>query len=330
LLFNLLNICLKYSSNLIQHRGQKREKTDAMKDNQETDKYFPLFLKIAGGFLIILFIYPFITNHFFPDWTKSGTFGATFETLNSFFSGLALAGVLVTILIQRTELKNQRIQLSLQRNEIKVTRKEILLNWTTSLVYSQITRFEKSLSELIIRRHSGISVKGNDAILYLSENENRVYQPFYKSEEEYDLEMKTALIALLKIYAPNISEIEKFSHNISKSVDVLKRLIYKTDLEIEELNDLKNLFFVNIGYLNMSVIERIVEVTKHQYKYLEIQDYKDNNLKIKSFLHADLFLKPIAEFYNLKLTEKNFKENKLKWMHRLVLLEKVDQDQQRV
>jgi hypothetical protein len=293
-----------------------------MKNNEETDKYFPLFLKIASAFLFISLLYPFTVNYFFSDWTKSGTFGDTFGALNGMFSGLALAGVIVTILIQRTELKNQRIELTLQRNEMKETRKEFLLNRTTSLVYNQLDRFERTLSELVIKTNNGITIKGNDAILYLYENENPVYTPIDKTEEEYNLEMRTALIGLLKIYTPNKSEIEKFSHNLSTSVDVLKRLIYKTDLEIEELNDLKNLFFVNIGFINMSVIERIVEVSENQFKYVKAKDYRENNLSIKSFAHADIFLSSVTDFYNLKLTKKNFGENKSKWINNLGLLEK--------
>lgn len=141
-----------------------------MKENEEKDKYFPLFLKIAETFLIIAFIFPFIVNYFFSDWTKSGTFGDTFGALNALFSGLALAGVIVTILIQRTELKNQRVELSLQRNEMKETWKEFLLNRTTSLVYNQLDRFEKALSELTINLPNGSIAEGNDAILYLDAN----------------------------------------------------------------------------------------------------------------------------------------------------------------
>lgn len=228
-----------------------------MKDKEENDQYLSLFKKIAIGLLIIAFIFPFIVNYIFSDWTKSGTFGDTFGALNAIFSGLALAGVIVTILIQRSELKNQRIELSLQRNEMKETRKEFLLNRTTSLVYNQLNRFEKALEELIIRMPNAIAVKGNDAILYLYDNENSVSKPFDKSEEEYTKEIKASIIEMLRIYGPNKSELNKFSHNICTSVDVLKRIIYKTNLEIEELNDLKNLFFVNIGFINMSVIERI-------------------------------------------------------------------------
>jgi len=292
-----------------------------MKNNKKSDKYIPLFLKIATTFLFIAFLFPFIVNYFFSDWNKSGTFGDTFGALNALFSGLALAGVIVTILIQRTELKNQQIELALQRTEMRETRKEFLLNRTTSLVYNQLERFEKALSKLIIKTPNGVTVKGNDAILHLYDNENIVSKPNDKSEEEYKAEIRAALIELLKLYLLNKSEIEKFSHSISTSIDVLKRLIYKTDLEIEELNDLKNLFFINIGFITMGVIERIVEVNDNRFKYLEAKDYIENNLN-SNLIISDVFLGPIVNFYKLKLTKENFKENKSNWIDSLGNLEK--------
>jgi hypothetical protein len=293
-----------------------------MKYHKETDVYLPKFLKIALGFLILTFIFPFIVNYFFSDWSQSGTFGDTFGALNALFSGLALAGVIVTILIQRTELKNQRIELALQRNEMKETRKEFLLNRTTSLVYKQLDKFEMAISEFTIRTPHEQNLKGNDAILYLDDNKKEVNKPLDKTEAEYKTEMKKAIIELLKIYKPNISEIDKFSHSISNSVDVLKRLIYKTDLEINELNDLKNLFFVNIGFINMGVIERIVEVANDQLKYLEPEDYLRNNLEIGAIMHAKIFLSSVNDFYMLKLTKENFEENKRQWINSLGNLEK--------
>lgn len=286
------------------------------------DKYLLLFIKIAFVFLALSFVFPFVVNYYFENWQTSGTFGDTFGALNTFFSGLALSGVIVTILIQRTELANQRIELSLQRNEMQETRKEFLLNRTTTLVYNQLDRFEKALSDLTIRASDGAIYKGNDAVLYLDENENPVYKPYDKSEEQYSSEMKVALIELLKIYTPNKSELEKFAHSAATAVDVLKRLIYKTDLEISELNDLKNLFFVNIGFINMGIIERISEVAKLQLEYLEGMDYIQNNLDLGTIMHADIFLKSINEFYKLRLTEENFEENKLKWINSLGNFEK--------
>ena len=47
-----------------------------------------------------------------------GEFGDSFGAVNALFSGLALAGVIVTLLMQRREL-------SLQREELTLTRKEL-------------------------------------------------------------------------------------------------------------------------------------------------------------------------------------------------------------
>ncbi len=196
---------------------------------------------------------------------------------------------------------------------MKETRKEFLLNRTTTLVYNQLDRFEKCLSELTFT-HNGITYIGNNAISFLDDNKETVYKPFDKPEEEYKLEMKESIIKLLKLYTPNKSQIEKFAHNAYNSVAVLKRLIYKTDLEIEQLNDLKNIFFVNIGFINMGVIERISNVAEDELKYLVVDDYKDNDLEVGRLMRANIFLKSIKKFYHQRLTEENFSELKAEWL----------------
>lgn len=54
-----------------------------------------------------------------PDWTVRGAFGDAFGFANSLFSGLALAGVIVTILLQRRELALQREELKLNTEELR-------------------------------------------------------------------------------------------------------------------------------------------------------------------------------------------------------------------
>ncbi|QHT71174.1 hypothetical protein GXP67_33245 [Rhodocytophaga rosea] len=275
------------------------------KDKIESDNYLLIFIFISLGMIIISIIFPFIINHFFSNWSVSGTFGDTFGALNAIFSGLAFTGVIVTILIQRTEL-------SLQRTEMQETRKEFLLNRTTTLVYSQLDRFERSISDLTII-YNGKTYVGNDAILFLDDNKNEVYHPIDKTEEQYTAEMKEAILKLLKIYSTNKSQIEKFAHNAYNSVEVMKRLIFKTNLEADQLNDLKNLFFVNIGFINMGVIERMSEVNELEFKYLLAEDYTKTQLEVGVLITANIFLKSIKEFYKLKLTNENFDQYKAKW-----------------
>lgn len=53
--------------------------------------------------------------------TDRGTFGDMFGGVNSLFSGLAFAGLIYAILLQRQELSLQREELSLTRNELHVS-----------------------------------------------------------------------------------------------------------------------------------------------------------------------------------------------------------------
>lgn len=286
------------------------------KNMSHQENHFKNFIWIAIGLIVISIIYPFVINYVFSDWTKSANFGTTYGALSTIFSGLALAGVIVTILIQKQELQNQRTDLELQSNEMEETRKEFLLNRTTILVYNQLERFERCLKELTVNT-SSFSYKGDDAISFLDNNKANVYRGIGQSDENYKTEYKKSIIILLKLYLPNKSNIEKFAHNAFNSVEVLKRLIYKNNLEIEELNDLKNLFFVNIGFINMGVIERISEIATEELEYLEPQDYLDNNFEpehLGQLMRANIFLKPIIEFSNLRLTKANFEGQKKKWI----------------
>lgn len=83
----------------------------------EKGKIIPLKKLII--FIILLWILStVIIKVVFGNWNNSGTFGDTFGAINSLFSGLALAGIIYTIYLQKTEL-------SLQREELKYTREEL-------------------------------------------------------------------------------------------------------------------------------------------------------------------------------------------------------------
>lgn len=282
-------------------------------DNKKSENYLRIFIGIAVGLLILSIAFPFVVNCFFSDWTKSGTFGDTFGALNSIFSGLALAGVIVTILMQKSELGNQRDELKLQRKEMQETRKEFLINRTTNIVYNQLDRFENHLSGLIII-YDNQEYRGNDAISFLDEKKETVAKPLDKLEVDYRNEMKSAFIRLVRIYSPNKSEFEKFAQNVYNSVEALKRIIYKSSLEIEELNDLKNLFFVNIGFINMGVIENISDYAEVEFEYLQAEDYELNDIEVGEMQRANIFFKSVKYFYRLRLTKENFEVKKAKWI----------------
>ena len=78
---------------------------------------------ITVGILTAIFLCwvlaPFILNIFLNSPEQRGMFGDSYGALNSLFSGLAFAGVIIAILLQRKELILQREELALTRAELK-------------------------------------------------------------------------------------------------------------------------------------------------------------------------------------------------------------------
>lgn len=56
---------------------------------------------------------------FLDDWSERGTFGDLFGAVNALFSGLAFAGLLYTIILQKRDLEMQRAEIQMNRNELK-------------------------------------------------------------------------------------------------------------------------------------------------------------------------------------------------------------------
>ena len=61
--------------------------------------------------------------YFLDDWSDRGTFGDLFGAVNGLFSGLAFAGLIYTIVLQKQDLELQRNEIHLNRNELKKSAK---------------------------------------------------------------------------------------------------------------------------------------------------------------------------------------------------------------
>ena len=84
-------------------------------------------------------------------------------------------------------------------------------------------------------------------------------------------------------------------------------------MDIDELNDLKNLFFINIGFVTMGTIEKISDYDKLELEILEARDYSvmlDAGVMKKS----NIFLRSLIDFYKIELNEDNFELHKNNWL----------------
>ena len=98
---------------------------------------------VMFGGVILLFLLNFSMIFFVPNENTRGTFGDQFGAVNALFSGLAFAGLIYTIVLQRRDLELQRHDLKLQRDELALTRQEM---------EEQTAEFEKQNETLRIQR----------------------------------------------------------------------------------------------------------------------------------------------------------------------------------
>lgn len=79
-----------------------------------------LAIGVFGVVVILWLITPLVMNWIVGvDWPTRGQAGDVYGSVNALFSGLAFAGVVIAILLQREELALQREELRLTRGEMK-------------------------------------------------------------------------------------------------------------------------------------------------------------------------------------------------------------------
>lgn len=113
-------------------------------------KYKPLII-LLGVVIALQVILGLIVASSFSTWGDRGTFGDMFGAVNTFFAGLAFAGIIFAIILQAKELELQREELGLTRNELK-GQKEQLKNQNETL---QLQNFENTFFQML-RLHNEI------------------------------------------------------------------------------------------------------------------------------------------------------------------------------
>ncbi|WP_298995790.1 hypothetical protein [uncultured Desulfovibrio sp.] len=86
------------------------------------------------------------------DFSKSGTFGDSFGVLNTLFSGLAFAGIIVSIKMQNDEMREQRKELQKQKKAAQIYHRErMFLLLMDEFKKSRERRFSVADVRLVVR-----------------------------------------------------------------------------------------------------------------------------------------------------------------------------------
>lgn len=134
-----------------------------------------IFLWLASGLLIWKCV---------PS-QERGMFGDMFGAVNALFSGLALAGIIYTILLQREELSLQREELRLTREEMKRTanaqesadrsfKKQVELMHLSNVMASKASLMN-AYAEIILPVYTDI-VTNDERKKFVSKLKTRIYE----------------------------------------------------------------------------------------------------------------------------------------------------------
>jgi len=108
---------------------------------------YTIFYGLAIVILIIslAYYYPIHlkSNIGTDEWKHTALFGDSFGGLNAIFSGLAFAGVIITILLQRNELKLQREELKAQRLEFETQNETLKLQRFESIFFNMVSVYHE-------------------------------------------------------------------------------------------------------------------------------------------------------------------------------------------
>lgn len=136
-----------------------------------------------------------------PIWGERGTFGDMFGSVNALFSGLAFAGIIFTVLLQRQELQLQRHELKLQRDEIIASRQELA---------GQRMQLEAQSQTFILQRFEGTFFQLFPNFIRIAES-----RASFKSETRYTNDVGQAVHHLEKEIAQETAAHARYEDAVS-------------------------------------------------------------------------------------------------------------------
>ncbi|MNZ51342.1 hypothetical protein D3C78_691520 [compost metagenome] len=221
--------------------------------------------------------------------SSSGVFGDSFGLLTSLFSGLAFAGLIITIAMQREELTLQREELTLTRKELSSQNQEMQSQNETLKVQRFENTFFKMLEVLEACRNDishqpsqGLPSQGRDAVKRLYDSFTGIFLTDQRSvgimqEKVFKEECKTQeglnkrYIKFYEKYGDELGQYYRTLYNILKLVDqsdfITEKSVY-TNLVRAQLSryELSLLFYNSLSDLGREKMAPLIikyKILKH-------------------------------------------------------------------
>jgi hypothetical protein len=240
---------------------------------------------------------------------SSGVFGDSFGLLTSLFSGLAFAGLIITILMQRDELALQREELTLTREELNGQRLEMKEQNETLRVqrfentfFRMLEFLEACRNDIFYQGFQESSVEGRDAVrtlykLFVDHSLHDWIREGMEQKKTFNDECKTEegikgkyKIFYEKEYGEELGQYYRTLYNILKLVDrsdfVDDKRVY-TNLVRAQLSryELSLLFYnciSDFGANKMAPLVKDFRILKH----LEVSTLPPENIEVWNKFNA--------------------------------------------
>lgn len=190
-----------------------------------------LFVLIASVLALQVGMWWLITSFKMEATPELGQFGDMFGAINTLFSGLAFAGIIYTILLQRNELSLQRKELQDTREELKLTREAHQQN--CDLMTSQLRVLERAAEReqvLFDRQFLPVFVAGRSA---LSEDRKIIEKTIInKGNAVRNVMIMNSSHSGGKIHAPTESAFLDGNHSASILCNLQPRSIVSSEYQI--------------------------------------------------------------------------------------------------
>lgn len=143
-------------------------------NKKDNTNYWPLIM--LSIVVVVLYVSSWLLiKNFIQDSAEQGQFGDQFGAINALFSGLAFAGLIFTIILQKKELSLQREELTETRKELNGQKHQMMQHNKTL----RIQRFENTFFHMMELQQQIV----ND--LYAKEIENKTVQDVSSSGVKY-------------------------------------------------------------------------------------------------------------------------------------------------
>lgn len=201
-------------------------------NNKETKSRLWIWIVVAIGVVLVLWGLNWCgVSKFINEPTNQGTFGDMFGAVNALFSGLAFAGLIITLLYQREELKLQREELQETRKELKEQNKTMKRQRFENTFFNML-----SLQQEIVANLSVESKEVKSAEVVIKNYKGReVFEKIYEGIDVYVL-YEIQSIGIKEIVDENIENynsdgwlISRFDHYFRHLYRIFK-YIDETDL----------------------------------------------------------------------------------------------------